>query len=169
MNPPNPILANAAPPGAHIVISPTVGRVVWVRCCALLFIADDGGPVNQWDPSQPFRANVDFVVSDRQINVSGADHVGRPFRIVGLTLLQEGDAIPPSGPYAQWMPYQQGQAKKHATEDLAVKVHPGRTVEEVGGQVAVAEAAGLAKEASVRTPPSDVDGLTKAQKAAAGL
>lgn len=139
------------------MIKPTVGRVVWVRCCPLLFIADDGGPVNRWSEDQPFRGNIDFVNSDRNINVSGADHVGRPFRLVSCPLVQEGETSPASGPYAEWMPYQQGQAKAQTNAGLIPEaLQSTKRVEDAGGQVAVAE------RASVSTPP-----VTTAQKAAA--
>lgn len=149
----NPILSNASPPGTPVIIKPTVGQVVWVRCCPLMFIATDGGPVNRWDESQPFRADIDFVISDRQINVSGNDHVGRPFVIPHCTLVQEGDAIPPSGPYAQWMPYQQGQARAQAVAVVPEVVRSTPQRDDVG-QVALAEQASVVKSPAQKAAES---------------
>jgi hypothetical protein len=40
--------------------------------------------------------------------------VGKTFPKLSVTLVQDGDQLPSGGGYAEWMPYQQGQAKKHA-------------------------------------------------------
>jgi hypothetical protein len=55
------------------------------------------------------------------VNLVVFDKNGNPRGEKPVTLVQEGDYPPPAPdhpppgrPYAQWMPYQVGQAKKHA-------------------------------------------------------
>lgn len=84
------------------IIPPTVGRVVWVR------------HAEHPSDEQPEAAIVAYVHGDRCINVAGFDHNGAPFSKTSVTLCQEGDPRPTGSIYAEWMPYQLGQAKKHA-------------------------------------------------------
>lgn len=84
------------------MIKPTVGRIVWVRRNESI------------DKAQPEAAMVCYVHGDgRLINVKGADHNGGDFVLTSLYLLQDEDdnQIPP-WPYAEWMPFQKGQAAK---------------------------------------------------------
>ncbi len=83
------------------MIKPTIGRVVWFYPTA-----DSSGQ------AQP--ALVNFVHSERCINVAGFNHGGTPFSQNSCLLIQEGDPEP-SGAHARWMPYQVGQAKKQET------------------------------------------------------
>lgn len=93
------------------VIEPTVGRVVWYHP-----MVSDGmisvGP-------QPFAAHVVFVHHTRLVNLIVFDHVGNAYPRSSIKLAQEGDAVPDRGGYCEWMPYRQGQAKKHAADDVA--------------------------------------------------
>jgi len=92
------------------VITPTVGRIVWYWP-----LVNDG-----YDPvSQPFAAIVTFAFGDRMINLTAFDHAGNVETHTSVQLAQEGDPVPTHGGYAQWMPYQLGQAKKHAPEAAA--------------------------------------------------
>lgn len=91
------------------MISPTIGRVVLVRRAAA-----------SSDQAEP--GLVAYVFHDRLINVGGFDRNGLPFSLTSLTLVQDGDAIP-GGNYAEWMPYQKGQAAK--TEALEARVAQG--------------------------------------------
>jgi hypothetical protein len=80
------------------VISPTIGQIVWFHRKG----------------SQPHEvAIVTAVHSDIHVNLTvfGYDGDTRSERTVQLA--QDG-VIPPVGPYCRWMPYQIGQAKKHA-------------------------------------------------------
>lgn len=79
------------------MISPTIGRVVLVH----------RGKSDQAEP-----ALVSYVFSDRMINVGGFDRNGAPFQATSMQLLQDDDK--PTNPdyYAEWMPYQKGQAAK---------------------------------------------------------
>jgi hypothetical protein len=82
------------------MIQPTVGRVVWFR--ALGHISD-----------QPQAAIVTFVHSDGLVNLAVFDPNGERSGHTSVPLYQgEGDR--PAGDYCEWMPYQIGQAAKHA-------------------------------------------------------
>ncbi len=98
-------------------IIPTVGRVVWY-----------------WPPTQartgignvlylgqPFAATVAAVCDEggERINISYVDHEGNPFSRRAVELIQEDEPKPEGGHFCSWMPYQVGQAKKHAGEDVA--------------------------------------------------
>lgn len=97
------------------MITPTVGRKVWYRPSA----HDKTGPIPMTCQSgQPLDATVVCVHGDRMVNLVIFDVYGKQFNKTSVTLLQdddkpatnnEGDVI---GGYAEWMPYQQGQAKK---------------------------------------------------------
>lgn len=103
------------------IITPSVGRKVWYRPCA----NDLKGPIpmsiaGSLDAgnAQPLDATVIAVWGDRIVNLLVTDAVGRQFPVLSCTLLQEDDQ--PSkdsegkviGRYAEWMPYQLGQAAK---------------------------------------------------------
>ena len=97
-------------------IEPTIGRVVWYWPATLP--AYDQG---QFDKTTPYTAQICYVHKDGKINIAGFKHDGNPFICRGIELHQgEGDA-PPN--YAQWMPYQKGQAAK--TEALEQQVAAG--------------------------------------------
>lgn len=86
-----------------MVISPTIGRVVWFT-----------PEVPVFDPSQPFAALVTYVHHDRMVNLVTFNHNGLSSGVTSVPLIQEGDEKPVGGFYCEWMPYQIGQAKKHA-------------------------------------------------------
>lgn len=86
-----------------MLIKPTVGRVVWFKPAGLL---DD----------QPYAALVTYVHGDRMVNLVTFDHNGNPSPQTSVPLVQEGDVRPSAGFYCEWMPYQIGQAKKHASD-----------------------------------------------------
>ena len=86
------------------MITPTVGRVVWVI-----------RPRDTTDIHQPEVGLIAYVWNDHMINVAGFDHNGQPFSITSLALVQD-DEPKPEGNFAVWMPYQKGQAAK--TEHL---------------------------------------------------
>jgi hypothetical protein len=99
------------------MIKPTVGRVVWYWPAAY----DLAQGVFAYPGSdQPMAATVAFVHSDRMVNLSVVDHNGTPFDKRSVTLLQEGDAVRDHAGYAEWMPFQKGQAAK--IEQLAVQL-----------------------------------------------
>lgn len=89
------------------MISPTIGRVVLVH---------RPGMSDQREP-----ALVSYVWNDRMINVGGFDKNGIPFFATSMKLLQDDDKPDFEGqPYAEWMPYQKGQAAK--TEALEKQI-----------------------------------------------
>ena len=106
------------------IIKPTVGRKVWYRPSQFDVQGPGGmqmaGSPDRPDLSQPLDATILAVWSDTCINVLVFDITGKPFTKMSTRLLQEGDAKPvdaagkPVGGYVEWMPYQQGQAKKDA-------------------------------------------------------
>lgn len=102
------------------MIKPTVGRKVWYRPSRSdvsgSFPMNIAGSLDAGN-AQPLDATVIAVWSDRMVNLLVTDAVGRQFPVLSCTLLQ-GDDEPlkdadgkPIGRYAEWMPYQHGQAK----------------------------------------------------------
>jgi hypothetical protein len=89
------------------MIKPTVGRIVWYR--QLDGVHDE----------QPFAAILTYVHSDRLVNLVVFDHFGIGKTRASVQLVQEGDPTPEVGGYAEWMPYQIGQAKKHEAAETA--------------------------------------------------
>ena len=115
------------------VITPTVGRKVWFRLNGIPQLARAG--VEQYTPAapsnngaQPFDATVVYVWDDRMVNLLVLDHYGNPFTATSVPLLQPGDVTPSAGFYAEWMPYQQGQARKEAASNLPP--HQQRVIDE---------------------------------------
>ncbi|MNT30255.1 hypothetical protein D3C72_1660410 [compost metagenome] len=92
-----------------------MGRVVW-------YWPPIGRVAKVIDPEQPFAATVAFVHSDRQVTLSVVDHYGVQWAQPQVTLLQEGDVVRDKAGYAEWMPYQKGQAAK--AEAPEVKTAP---------------------------------------------
>lgn len=80
------------------MITPTIGRVVWYR------------PASH-DGDQPLCALVTYVHSDTMVNLAVFDPNGNPFAATSVPLRQDDDPAP-AGSYAEWMPYQKGQAAK---------------------------------------------------------
>ena len=89
------------------MIKPTNGRVV------LFTPAKGGEPGFTYHGDQPLAAMVAHVWNDRMINLVVFDSNGIPFGKTSVTLLQDDDRAPPHGYFAEWMPYQIGQAAKH--------------------------------------------------------
>lgn len=88
------------------MIQPTVGRVVWYW--------PDGPKVDQ-----PRAAIIASVHSDTCVNLLVIDENGGTHGATSVHLHQGGVSVPPL-PYAEWMPYQKGQAAK--TEALEKKL-----------------------------------------------
>lgn len=92
------------------MITPTIGRIIYVR-----------NRHANTKKDLPEEASIAFVHENGLLNVAGHDHHGMPFVIHELRLVQEGEAFPDHGAYAEWMPYQKAVAKgeteavKHAT------------------------------------------------------
>lgn len=88
------------------MIKPTIGRVVW-------FFDKN----RQADLSQPLDAHIVYVYNDTMVNIAGFDQNGVPFAQTSV-FLRADETVPTNGQpfWCEWMPYQQGQAKKHETE-----------------------------------------------------
>ncbi|WBS00236.1 RyR domain-containing protein [Pseudoduganella sp. SL102] len=99
-------------------ITPTVGRIVWFYPASN---AESSGfsPAEEGQPLAAIITRVvDEAISGVHLAVFDANGVSHPTPYVQL--LQEGEEAPPSGRYATWMPYQVGQAKKHAATPVGV-------------------------------------------------
>ncbi len=90
------------------MIKPTPGRVVWYR--------PGPGDVANHSIGEALAAIVCHVWSDRMVNLCVFDANGNPQPRTSVVLLQDDDQ-PPTGSYCQWMPYQVGQAARHAAAD----------------------------------------------------
>ena len=85
------------------MIKPSIGRVVWFQ------------PAK--NPDQPFRdqphaALVTHVWGERMVNLACFNEAGTPYSSTSVTLLQDDDERPETGYFAEWMPYQKGQAAR---------------------------------------------------------
>lgn len=88
------------------MIQPTPGRVVW-------FHPNAAYPnIAQHDRSQPLAAMVAYVWSNRMVNLSVIDQNGASLAVTSVQLLQDDDVPHVGGAYAEWMPFQKGQAEK---------------------------------------------------------
>lgn len=104
------------------MIKPTIGRRVWYWPRK----GDPKSPFTVLDPGQALDAGVIFVHDDRTVNLSVTDHQGSTHAVHGAFLAQEGDAVPGDGGFAEWMPYQTGQAKKEAAQTPAFNPDAGK-------------------------------------------
>lgn len=93
------------------MIVPTIGRRVW-------YWPGAGNDHRVLDRTQAFDAGVVFVHDDHRVNLDVTDHTGRHFAVGNCFLYQGEDdpdpalREPPKEDFAQWMPYQRGQAAK---------------------------------------------------------
>jgi hypothetical protein len=97
-----------------MLIAPTVGRVVWYRPNE----NDLNSGMQKFD-DQPFNAHVVYVWGNFVVNLVVMDHAGGSFIRTSVPLRQESDDAPEISDgerFCEWMPYQIGQAKKHAGE-----------------------------------------------------
>ena len=103
------------------MIKPTIGRVVWFQP------ADDDHLLTRIDRSQPLAAIVAYVWNDRLVNLSVIDQHGSHHPRTSVTLLQDDEVSGSDGHFAQWTPYQVGQAKKY--EATVPSVHTEINIE----------------------------------------
>jgi len=88
------------------MINPSIGRVVWFH--------PPKGDENIVYRDQALAAIVTYVWSDRMVNLVVFDANGLHSAHTSVNLLQDDDAAPEYGRYAEWMPFQKGQAMKFA-------------------------------------------------------
>ncbi len=98
------------------MIKPTVGRKVWYRPNIEDRIGYGGMAVYFHDveefDGQPLDATIVFVRNDRLVNLTIMDHNGAQHQRTSVVLKQDDDVMDEDAAYAEWMPYQVGQAKK---------------------------------------------------------
>ena len=91
-------------------IDPTVGRVVWYHRGAR------AGFTGHHYEDQPLAAHVAYVNADGTVNLMVVSAHGVPFGVMNVPLVQDGEPVPAdaefSAGWAEWMPYQKGQAAK---------------------------------------------------------
>ncbi len=97
------------------IIKPTIGRRVWFWPAKNT--GEAGFAYN--DEAQPCDAGIAYVWSDTMINISVVDQNGVIHSRTSVPLIQAGQKAPEQGFYCEWMPYQQGQAKKAFDEGAA--------------------------------------------------
>jgi hypothetical protein len=88
------------------MILPSNGRIVW-------FTPASGDGVFEQYGRVPMAAMVCHVWGARMVNLLVTYPDGTQRAETSVTLLQDDDAPPINGRFAEWMPYQIGQAKKH--------------------------------------------------------
>jgi len=96
------------------MITPTPGRIVW-------FYPDvnDGRAKGPTGPV-PLAAIVAAVIHDRCVNLTVSKADGTTFGAQNIVLLQDGFTLAdPDRAYAEWMPFQKGQAAKYEAAQAA--------------------------------------------------
>jgi len=96
------------------MVKPTNGRVVQFHA--------KHSHIQQHDVNQPLAAIITHVWQDRRVNLAVFDSTGGITPVTDVTLVQEGDTPPSGWHYAEWMPYQKGQAAK--TEEILKSMVP---------------------------------------------
>jgi hypothetical protein len=91
-------------------IPPTIGRVVLFTPSRLT----GDGRFAHIDGRKPLAAIVAHVFSDALVNLAVFDSNGQPHSRTSVPLVQAGEDKPEHGYFCEWMPYQVGQAAKHA-------------------------------------------------------
>src|SRR6266851_5604535 len=97
------------------MIEPTVGRKVWYR------------PEGADPAAQPHDATVLFVHDARTVNLACCSDIGTYYHRLNVPLMQGDETALPSTGYAEWMPYQKGQAVK--TEQAQAAAVPGAALD----------------------------------------
>lgn len=90
-----------------LVIAPSVGRKVHFYPGDVQFHSKP----HCINPAVPMDATVVFVWSDRMVNLHVVDHIGQVHALTSITLRQPDDVIAEGAAYAEWMPFQVGQAR----------------------------------------------------------
>lgn len=98
-----------------MLITPTVGRIVWYRAKLL----DHCHPKES--PEQA--AIILRVFNDRRVNLIVFGHDGAIMPMTDVPLVQQDDEAPFDRSYCEWMPYQKGQAARtEAAEKSAIEL-----------------------------------------------
>ncbi|KUY74572.1 hypothetical protein WI25_01480 [Burkholderia cepacia] len=76
----------------------------------------------QCDPKQPLAAIVTYVHGPRSVNLALFDALGRNHAFTSVRLLQDDDKGSDDEPFAEWMPFQKGQAAKTEEAEKALEI-----------------------------------------------
>ena len=97
------------------MIQPTNGRIVWYTPYKSELEGNFGMAVQRDKDGNivPLAADIVAVWGPQMVNLLVKDANGKTFAVTSRKLLQDDDLAPEYGGYAQWMPYQKGQAAKH--------------------------------------------------------
>lgn len=102
------------------IITPAVGRVVWYFPAeGETYCPTEGRSIVSQQRmafmgAQPMAAQVVYVHNDRMVNLLVTDHLGVTHARQSVHLVQTGDVYVTAAARAEWMPYQQGQARREA-------------------------------------------------------
>jgi hypothetical protein len=109
------------------MISPSNGRIVWYTPYKNELLSPYGMVVQRDKEGNvmPLAADIVAVWGDRCVNLLVKDANGNTFPVTSRTLLQDDDARPEHGGYAEWMPYQKGQAVKTEIAEAAAAAARG--------------------------------------------
>lgn len=107
------------------MIYPTPGRIVWYHPPATAAYPKIG--------NQPHPAMIAHVLENGRINLTVSAPSGDTYAAREVHLLEDGEPAPAGQPYAEWMPYQKGQAAKAEQLDKLAGVGDGRTGPASGG------------------------------------
>lgn len=99
------------------IIIPTIGRRVWYWPSEADRVTMQTAVGQAGTETQACDAGIVYVHSDTMVNLTVADHNGNMHARTSVRLLQEGDRRPEAGSeaFAEWMPYQVGQAKAQSS------------------------------------------------------
>lgn len=128
------------------MIKPSIGHVVWFTP-----VSNTGS--SDFAPGAPLAAIVAHVHSDRCVNLGVFDANGVVHSRCSVTLLQDDDAKPENGYYAEWMPFQKGQAAKTEAIEAQVKLQSAPLTDEQSTEAAIQKAGKTAP----RITPADID------------
>jgi hypothetical protein len=103
------------------MIEPTNGRIVWYTPFKNELLSPYGMVVQRDKDGYviPLTAQICAVWGPNCVNLLVTDASGKTFAVTSRTLLQDGDTPNPGGGYAEWMPYQKGQAAKAEAAESA--------------------------------------------------
>lgn len=155
------------------IIPPTIGRKVWYwpSLDQIERAQEEKGSMPRvLSAMQALDATIVYVWGDRMVNLAITDHTGLGMALTSVPLLQEGDPIPESGGYAQWMPYQVGQARKDTTQSAAETVNVkydeslarAKDAQDASTQRLASAFKTVAASASISREPSQRDRLEQA-------
>lgn len=109
----------SAPDPSKTIIEPTPGRVVWYWPSPSDLLDPTFTVTNHHDP---LAAVVARVHGTREVNLAVFDQAGATHSRQNVVLLQASDdPVPASLGFAEWMPYQRGQAAKADAKAQATK------------------------------------------------